>query len=174
VAKLTDPAALVAARCVAPGWIRWAQSTRDGRVHAFLIQDSQPGRWLRAMCAHTIPPAALCPATVVGIRCARCALAVTAARTAQLGRQGAPGSEPGCWAGCLATTPTPSPHHWLRCPLSGARSPRCTPHRVIATPQTWRDRVLPRTVGWSRRAQCTTARRWRDECQQRSPPARGR
>jgi len=83
VVKLTDTDALVAARCAAPGWIRWAQSNRDGRVHAFPIEDPQQGRWLRAVCSHTIPPAALGPATVVGIRCARCALAVTAARTAR-------------------------------------------------------------------------------------------
>jgi hypothetical protein len=83
VTKLTDTDALVAARCAASGWIRWAQSARDGRVHAFPIHDSQQGRWLRAVCSHTIPPAALGPTTVVSIRCARCALAVTAARTAR-------------------------------------------------------------------------------------------
>ena len=80
--KLTDTDALVAARCAAPGWIRWAQSNRDGRVHAFPIEDPQQGRWLRAVCSHTIPPAAL-STTGVSIRCARCALTVTAARTAR-------------------------------------------------------------------------------------------
>ncbi len=80
--KLTDTDALVAARCAVPGWIRWAQSSRDGRAHAFPIEDGQQGRWVRAVCSHTIPPAALSP-TGVGIRCARCALIVTAARTAR-------------------------------------------------------------------------------------------
>ena len=80
--KLTDTDALVAARCAAPGWIRWAQSNRDGRAHAFPIEDTQQGRWVRAVCSHTIPPAAL-STTGVSIRCARCALTVTAARTAR-------------------------------------------------------------------------------------------
>jgi hypothetical protein len=83
VAKLTDTDALVAARCAAPGWIRWAQSTRDGMAHAFPIPDSQCDRWLRAVCSHTLPLTALGPATVVGVRCSRCALAATAARTAR-------------------------------------------------------------------------------------------
>jgi len=91
VVKLTDTDALVAARYAAPGWIRWAQSNRDGRAHAFPIEDPQQGRWLRAVCSHTIPPAAL-STTGVGIRCARCALTVTAARTARYGGAGAPGS----------------------------------------------------------------------------------
>jgi hypothetical protein len=82
VAKLTETDALVAARCAVPGWIRWAQSSRDGMAHAFPIQDSQCDRWLRAVCSHTIPPAALHP-VVAGVRCSRCALAVTAARTAR-------------------------------------------------------------------------------------------
>jgi len=83
VAKLTDTDALVSARCAVPGWIRWAPSTRDGMAHAFPIQDSQCERWLRAVCSHTIPPAGLNPATVVGVRCSRCALAFTVARTAR-------------------------------------------------------------------------------------------
>jgi hypothetical protein len=90
VVKLTETDALVAARCAVPGWIRWAQSSRDGMAHAFPIQDSQCDRWLRAVCSHTIPPAALRP-VVAGVRCSRCALAVTAARTVRLGRAGAPG-----------------------------------------------------------------------------------
>ncbi len=99
MAKLTDTDALVAARCAVPGWIRWAQSTRDGMAHAFPIQDCQCDRWLRAVCSHTIPPAALGPATVVGVRCGRCLLAVTAARTARH-RASRPG-------GCA----TPAAHH---------------------------------------------------------------
>lgn len=80
--KLTDTDALVAARCAVPGWIRWAQSSRDGMAHAFPIQGSQCERWLRAVCSHTIPPAGLSP-VVVGVRCSRCASAVTAARGAR-------------------------------------------------------------------------------------------
>lgn len=82
MARLTGTDAVVARRCAAPGWIRWAHSTWDGLVHAFPIEGSQHGRWLRAVCSFTVPPAALGPATVVGPRCPRCVLAIEAACTA--------------------------------------------------------------------------------------------
>ncbi len=71
VAKLTGTDAALPARCAVPGWMRWAHSTRDGLAHAFPIEDSQQGRWLRAVCSSTVPPAALDFATVFGPRCVR-------------------------------------------------------------------------------------------------------
>ncbi len=76
MAGLTGTYADAAARCGAPGWTRWAHSTRDALAHAFPIEDSQQGRWLRAVCPATV---ALGPATVGGGRCPRCVLAVAAA-----------------------------------------------------------------------------------------------
>lgn len=62
--------------CGAPGWVRWAHSSRDGLVHAFPIEGSQHRRWLHAVCAFTVPPAALGRATVgrsaVPALCAGC------------------------------------------------------------------------------------------------------
>lgn len=82
MAKLIGTGAPVAAWCAAPGWMRWAYSSRDGVVHAFLIEGSQRGRWLRAVCSFTVPPAVLGPAHVVGPRGPRCVLALPAARGA--------------------------------------------------------------------------------------------
>jgi hypothetical protein len=79
VARLTATGASTVARRAAPGWMRWAHSSRDGLVHAFPIGDSQLDRWVQAVCAFTVSPAALGPATVVGPRCPRCVLAIAAA-----------------------------------------------------------------------------------------------
>jgi hypothetical protein len=79
VAKLIGIGAPVATWCAAPGWMRWAYSSQDGLVHAFLIEGSQLGRWLRAVYSFTVPPAVLSPASVVG---PRCVLALPAARGA--------------------------------------------------------------------------------------------
>lgn len=79
MAWLTGTDAVVAGRCTAPRWIRWARSGWDGLIHAFPVEVSQQGRWLRAVCSDAVPPAALGPATVVGLRCPRSVLVVAAA-----------------------------------------------------------------------------------------------
>ncbi len=83
MAKLTGTGVQRAARCAGPGWMRWAQSTRDGLVHAFCGDDGPQDRWLRAVCSATVPLAAWGPAVVVGVRCPRCVVAVAAMGTAR-------------------------------------------------------------------------------------------
>ncbi len=126
--RLTDTDALVAARCAVPGWIRWAQSSRDGMAHAFPIEDCRCDRWLRAVCSHTIRPAAL-SLVVVGVRCSCCVRAVTAACTARH-RATRP---TGCarlrawllgWVGGHRHGPQPPP--WAQVP--GSRLPLTTVH----------------------------------------------
>jgi hypothetical protein len=78
VAKLISFDAAVAARCLAPGWLRWARCSRDGLAHVFLIEE-QRGWWPQAVSAYTVASAALDPATVVG---PRCVLALAATDTA--------------------------------------------------------------------------------------------
>jgi hypothetical protein len=61
-------------------WVRWAYSARDSQVHAFPIEDSQYGRWPRALCAHTAPPTAL-GSSITTPYCPQCLLRVAAPGT---------------------------------------------------------------------------------------------
>lgn len=89
-------------------WVCWRRSTHDGQVHAFPVEDSQCGRWPQAVCAHTVPPAALGPGGA-GPRCPECALGVSAPGTGLRRRGIEPTGLPARALALLRRHPRPQP-----------------------------------------------------------------
>jgi hypothetical protein len=88
--------------------------------------DVQQGRWLRAVCSDTVPPAVLGTATVVSPRCSGCVLAVAAACAAsrRLDRPGVCVRLLRCWRRHRHNSqPTP----WAQVPDITLSSPTAQP-----------------------------------------------